>query len=322
MTGKMVASIIGLMTFALSPLSDTGSIPAARAQTPRYAVTMIPGLIATGVNDQGQVIGDVEQSQFADNPSQLWDHGHVTVLHGMSHAHGINSKGQIVGAMHGYHAALWDGGRLMDLGTLGGEGSEALAINDVGQVVGWSQTASGEPHPFLWENGKMRDLGTLPGHARSEATAINAKGQIVGGGGRAALLWQGGIMQDLGPLPGGTTSAIARGINDRGQILGILTISGQNRCFLWESGETQTFGLPGEGCQPEGINNNGQVVGWVPGQGGFLWEQGKMQKLLQLTPPGSMPTGVDTAYAFGINNRGQIIVHLYGYASALLTPTK
>jgi probable HAF family extracellular repeat protein len=39
---------------------------------------------------------------------------------------------------------------ITDLGTLGGSYSQAVAINDRGQVVGWSLTASGENHAVLW----------------------------------------------------------------------------------------------------------------------------------------------------------------------------
>jgi probable HAF family extracellular repeat protein len=72
---------------------------------------------------------------------------------------------------------------ITDLGTLpGGDFSVAHGINSRGQVVGWSNTASGGSHAFLWEDGRMTDLGTLPGGEFSQALGINARGQVVGSG--------------------------------------------------------------------------------------------------------------------------------------------
>ena len=62
----------------------------------------------------------------------------------------------------------------MRLGPLDVE-SQALAINERGQVIGWSDTASGL-RAVVWEKGKMRDLGGRGTYA----TAINERGQIVG----------------------------------------------------------------------------------------------------------------------------------------------
>jgi uncharacterized membrane protein len=39
---------------------------------------------------------------------------------------------------------------MTDLGTLGGNVSAATGINDLGQVVGMSDTASGYGHAVLW----------------------------------------------------------------------------------------------------------------------------------------------------------------------------
>ena len=84
---------------------------------------------------------------------------------------------------------------ITDLGTLpGGDESEARGINARGQVVGFSETASGEFHAFLWEDGRMTDLGTLPGGTSSSAFGINSRGQVVGesntaSGERHAVLW-------------------------------------------------------------------------------------------------------------------------------------
>jgi probable HAF family extracellular repeat protein len=90
-----------------------------------------------------------------------------------------------------------------DLGSLGGTGSFANAINNHGQIVGGSQTASGF---FVWEGGGvLTNLKTLGGYT-SNRDAINDARQIVGSskyqhasteGPRQAFLWQNGKMTDL-----------------------------------------------------------------------------------------------------------------------------
>ena len=112
---------------------------------------------------------------------------------------------------------------ITDLGTLGGTQSFAYGINNSGQVVGYSDTSSGNQHAFLYSGGVMQDLGTLGGTS-SGANGINNSGQVVGGsfpssGHGHAFLYSGGVMQDLGTLSGRAGSG-ANGINTSGQVVG------------------------------------------------------------------------------------------------------
>jgi probable HAF family extracellular repeat protein len=77
---------------------------------------------------------------------------------------------------------------MTNLGDLpgGADYSNVYGINDAGQLVGFSNAATGNS-AFLWQNGVMTDLSTVAGVAGTgwsltEAWAINDVGQIVGSG--------------------------------------------------------------------------------------------------------------------------------------------
>ena len=129
--------------------------------------------------------------------------------------------------------------------------SEALGINNHGDVVGFSGRHGPIRIRFFGQNGVLVSLGTLPGGNDSQALGINDNGQVVGfsptaSGDRHAFLFENGVMVDLGTLPGGTFSP-AYGINDRGQVVGeASTASGDTHAFLFENGVMVDLGtLPG-----------------------------------------------------------------------------
>jgi len=70
---------------------------------------------------------------------------------------------------------------ITDLNTVPGGISSGAAINNAGQVAGYSCLNVDNIHTALWQpNGAMLDLGTLPGGGNSFAYAINNAGQVVG----------------------------------------------------------------------------------------------------------------------------------------------
>lgn len=124
-------------------------------------------------------------------------------------------------------AANWT---ITDLGTLGGTSSQALALNNRGQVVGVSRLAGDvSSHAFLYTNGSMYDLGTLGGDY-SEARGINNSGQVVGVSSlngeleSRGFIYGQGQMQSIGTLyPDAAAprkASWANAVNNRGQVVG------------------------------------------------------------------------------------------------------
>jgi probable HAF family extracellular repeat protein len=244
---------------------------------------------AYGINAAGQVVGAADANNylraFLKDPDQpMQDLGD---LGGASRAWGINAAGHVVGrtdyesgTVSGVRAFLKKPGQPMEnLGTLGGRWSEAVAINDTGQVAGTSLLANNYGRAYLKNPGEdMQNLGTLGGGS-SEAHGLNNLGQVVGWAHnpdnyqRAFLKTPSQDMQDLGTLGGDYSWAY--GINDAGQVVGwaddIAVHS--KKAFLWEKGVMYnlnhlTVNLPGNGEWPgiyletaTAINNRGCIAG-------------------------------------------------------------
>ena len=182
---------------------------------------------------------------------------------------------------------------LVALGTLGGATSQALAINERGDVVGDSSRPDGSTRGFLWRDGKMADLGVLPGGDFSSAQDINDRGEIAGVSGfargeRSAVVWRDGKIRALGALPGGKIS-IGLAINAEGTVVGVSQSSGGNRAFEWRDGKMRDLGLlPGGSFSlARGINDEGVIVGQADAQDGTIhatrWANGRIDDLGQIT---------------------------------------
>jgi len=188
-----------------------------------------------------------------------------------------------------------------NLGSFGGELSGATAINDLGQVAGYSAVVSGgHNHAFLWTtSGGMRDLRTLAGDSDSEATGLNNSSTVVGnsyyGSTSHAFVWtEAGAMQDLGNLGG--TIAYATAINNSGQVAGYSSLSdGAQHAFMWSdtTGMRDLGTLGGPYSYACGVNNTGEVVGYSTLSDGrtshlFRWTEQTGMQDVQIGVPGSL----------------------------------
>jgi probable HAF family extracellular repeat protein len=151
----------------------------------------------------------------------------------------INDAGNQVGSFHNgmgdYFAYFYADGARIDLGSLGGVNSWAVAINGANAIAGAADIGGSvyrQAHAMLYQNGGMQDLGSN-GAYDSFAADVNDQGWVVGTYNFAdnapgsnwysqerPFLYKAGKMYDFGLSPNKVTNTKARGINNGGQVVG------------------------------------------------------------------------------------------------------
>jgi probable HAF family extracellular repeat protein len=163
--------------------------PATRAFTDLGGLTGKDGESEPlAINDAGAIVGT---SRRADGRLSgfIWTRSagmrELAPPSGTGGAVGLTSDGRIGGwyyavatvpSPRGYAAA--PNAAASDIGTLGGAQTSPLAMNERGEIVGWSLTAAGVRHAFFWRvDGGMIDLGAsfeLPTRASAVAGSVVA----------------------------------------------------------------------------------------------------------------------------------------------------
>ncbi len=288
-----LGQVIGISVFSEGARESFRTAP----NSPINPTTDIVVSLANGestpndINNSGEVVG-------TGIPFSRFTTGFLTQPNGstgvntlfLGDANAINDSGQVTGrglvtdpstTSPIYRAVVVnpdDGAGFIDLGTLGGTFSAGNGINNSGQVVGSSETASGETRAFRTApnsviNSATDDLGTLGGDF-SSATDINNLGQVIGSsttasGETRAFLTDANSTIDasdnLGTLGG--SFSIAYSINESGLVVGDSElVDGRSRAFVYDG--TDLFDLntlitENSGfvlTSARGINESGQIA--------------------------------------------------------------
>jgi probable HAF family extracellular repeat protein len=187
---------------------------------------------ASAINDAGTIAGYVMDDEWDNWAAVLWRDGETTLIRADAGASDINSRGVVTGSFwsgNDARAFRWENGQMTPLDPPAGTTvSHGLAINDAGDVVGFSYDHSTFPRTraTLWQGTTAVSLGEVPGGMYYRTWGVNNHLQAVGGvdgqepGSRRAFISENGRMSLLNHLTNGEWDIIeAMGINDAGQIL-------------------------------------------------------------------------------------------------------
>jgi probable HAF family extracellular repeat protein len=291
------------------------------------------------INNHNQVVGSAQTETgatraflFKDaNGNGAADPGEMTNLgalagHASSYAYGLNDNGIPVGtsvdsAGNERAVRFLAAGGATDLNL--GDGSNARAINDAGEIVGSAMFNVINFTAFHRSaSGTVTNLGTLSSglYGDSEAYGINANGAITGWtsidvGDRGFVRPPGGNMTPIGfaSPPPGLAYAYAWDVNAAGHVVGEgFNAAGEYRAFLYDGTTVKDLGvLPGfNASMALGLNAQGDIVGILEPTAGqnhaFVYQAGAMKDLNDLIPQDS---GWVLTEARAINDAGAIVAN-------------
>ena len=228
----------------------------------------------TGINDLGVIVGEDAGSGVEE--SFLLSSGKYSPISNplgdSTFAEGINNAGAIVGFSRSILSVVDSGFVLVGgnytpiIDPYGRDGTDAIGINNLGEVVGQynsSADRTGEsPNGFLFSDGVYTDID-VPSATGTSARGINDLGQIVGvfGPRSEGFLLSGGVYSVISaPYANAIIDSIS--INDAGLIVGTYIVGGGAHTFVYENGVFTTLDPFGSSQNvANDVNNLGQIVG-------------------------------------------------------------
>ncbi len=287
-----------------------------------------PSLFATGMNEQGVIIGYSGEVQFDSRATPIAIYQQHVIPgfkphESLNYPLGLGNASLIVGTSSTFPYA-WVRGRPRILRPAAGlpQGS-AYDANTLGVICGYVyRDFTGAQYPVVWPTVraggiKLKGLG---GATQGTAFAINENNQVagslfgLGGYGFVAVRWDrlDRIPKALGLLPGAMNSE-SLCINNRGDVAGRSSFPDNTiEAFVYLDATQEFIGLGNLGSPysyARGINDGQQVVGEsaIPDNEihAFIWQDGVMRDLNNLIRNRSEPF-LYVSNAVAIDSQGRI----------------
>jgi hypothetical protein len=186
--------------------------------------------------------------------------------------YGINTAGDAAGWCTSTKTALYEGfvysaGKFTPINFPKSNGTQALGINDKGDVVGLYLDSTNVQHGFVKKGAKYTTID-VSGGTSSEAWGINNSGQIavfaIGSSGYESFIYNGKTFKPISDPNAGTSGTIARDVNNKGDVAGAYFDStGSEVGFLLHAGKYYDVKDPkaNNNTRPDGVNDKLVIVG-------------------------------------------------------------
>jgi hypothetical protein len=236
------------------------------------------------VNNAGTIAGDYVDAKSVQHAMILAgkklttvDHPNCTTSGGFSSGaiafYGINSAGAASGWCTSTKTALYTGfvyagGKFTAVNFPKSNGTQAIGINDSGEVVGLYLDSSSVQHGFLKKGSKYTSID-VSGDTMTEAWGINNSGQITvfalsPTGTYQSFIYNGKTFKKIVDPKQGTSGTIARILNNKGDVAGAYFNSSSFEVgFLLHGGKYYDVNDPKgvNGTRPDGVNDKVEIVG-------------------------------------------------------------
>ena len=247
----------------------------------------------------------------------------------------INNNGEVIGdaaSDYSHYGFVFQAGKLKSI-TQGWRASTAKAINDRGEITGWTSSPTSRNTAYLYGRHGLRLLGTslkgmepLP---ESQGWGINNTGDIVGyasdGDSFLPFIYRCGHMRCLTKISKSAFNEAAFAVNHRGQVVGVTDFWGTGDAVMFVRRKAQRLEQTLSSASgwrlrtANAINEDGWIVG-----GGFhhrryhayLLKAGRVQDL------GALP-GLPGSEGMALNVRKQVVgssgTHAFLYQNGIMT---